>query len=180
MEKETEVKNELIEEPSVEMVNISKEEFEDITKALKEGHEKLVESTKINEELNNKYLRALADYQNLQRTSSIRVANSRLDERISVFKDIIPVLDTFENAISSEEVSDGIKLIYNQLKSVLEKYNIKEISSNIGEVFDDSIHEAIAAIPGEEDKKNTIVYVQSKGYKLDDSILRYAKVGVYV
>lgn len=180
MEKETEVKNELIEEPSVEMVNISKEEFEDIAKALKDGHDKLIESAKANEELNNKYLRALADYQNLQRTSSIRVANSRLDERISVFKDIIPILDTFENAMASEEVSDGIKLIYNQLKSVLEKYNIKEISSNTGEVFDDSIHEAIAAIPGEEDKKNTIAYVQIKGYRLDDNILRYSKVGVYV
>lgn len=127
---------------------------------------------------NEKYLRALADYQNLKRISDEKIANSKRDGKISVFKDLLPVLDNFEKAIEIGEVTDGIMLIYNGLKSIFNSNNIEVIDPKEGDIFDDSIYEAVAAIPGEN--KNTIVYTQSKGYKMNDVILRYAKVGVYV
>ena len=169
------------EAPKAEQVQmVSDELLESMQKALTTATDtinKLKESANTN---NDKYLRALADYQNLQKRTVVQVSNAKLDGKISLFKELIPVLDTFENAMNSEEVSEGVKLIYNQLKSVFTKNGVIEIPAEVGGSFDDSIHEAIAAIPVEEDKKNTIIYIQYKGYKLGDNILRYSKVGVGV
>ena len=49
-----------------------------------------------------------------------------------------------------------------------------------GDVFDDTIHEAVAAVPNSGNDKNTIIFTQFKGYKMGDTILRYAKVAVAV
>lgn len=169
------VKNEVPEEEvKEEMVTISKKELENAIQTIQN-------STASIKDLNDKYLRALADYQNLQRISSIRISNSKIDERVSLFKEFLPILDNFERALENENIDEGVNLIYKQFKDILSKYNIEEINPAIGDIFDDSIQEAVAAIPcTEEDKKNTIVYIQSKGYKLNDTILRYCKVGVYV
>ena len=129
---------------------------------------------------NDKYLRALADYQNLKRVSDVKISNAKDSGKIAVFKDLIPVMDNFEKAIDSGEVTEGIKLIYNNLKAVFNSNHVEIIEPNEGDVFNDTIHEAIAPVPGNEENKNTISFVQFKGYKLGDIILRYAKVGVYV
>ena len=129
---------------------------------------------------NEKYLRALADYQNLKRVSDIKISNAKDSGKISVFKELIPVMDNFEKAIASGEVTEGIELIYNNLKAVFNSNHVEIIDPKEGDNFDDTIHEAVAPVTGTDENRNTISFVQFKGYRLGDIVLRYAKVGVYV
>ena len=181
---------EFIEEQNVELTyNELREKYDELQsevseahKAIKEGNDLLLKQVKQIEELNDKYLRALADYQNLKRTSSITIADSKNSGKISVFKKLIPIMDTFERAVASGEVTEGVELIYNGLKSIFTSENIEVIDPKEGDEFNDSIHEAIAPVSrtSEEQIKNTIAFTQFKGYKLGNNIIRYANVGVYV
>ena len=157
-------------------------EVSEAHKAIKEGNDLLLKQVKQIEELNDKYLRALADYQNLKRNSSITIADSKNSGKISVFKNLIPIMDTFEKAVASGEVTEGVELIYNGLKSIFTSEGIEVIDPKEGDEFNDSIHEAIAPIArtSEGNIKNTIAFTQFKGYKLGNTVIRYAKVGVYV
>lgn len=163
-----------------ETVTISKTEFNEALQAIKASNEALLKSGEEKIELNNKYLRALADYQNLKRISDIKVANAKDSGKASVFKELIQIIDNFEKAIEADEVTEGVKLIYNGILSVLKNNNVEIINPAVGDEFDDTIHEAVAPVPGNEENKNKISFVQFKGYKMGEIILRYAKVGVYV
>lgn len=163
--------------PSYKELEQSLEETKKIVSLANDTIKKQIEE---NKDINDKYLRALADYQNLQRNSAITISKAKDAGKIAFIKDLLPVIDNFEKAFDNEEVSEGVKLIYNGLKSVLNSNSVQVIDPCKGDMFDDSIHEAIMAVPGVEDAKNTIVFTQLKGYKLGDNIIRYAKVGVYV
>ena len=157
-------------------------EMNETNKVLHESNDMIKKQIQTISDLNDKYLRALADYQNLKRTSSITIADSKNSGKVAVFKNLIPIMDNFEKAIESGEVTEGIKLIYNGLKSVFTSNEVEVIDPKEGDNFDDSIHEAIAPIArtSEENIKDTIAFTQFKGYKLGNTIIRYAKVGVYV
>lgn len=163
-----------------EVIPVAKEFMDTMQNALNTATKTLNKFKEDAAVANDKYLRALADYQNLKRVSDNKIATAKDSGKISVFKELIPIIDNFEKAIESEEVTEGVMLIYNGLKSVFNSNNIEVINPVEGEVFDDSIHEAVAPIPGTEEQKNTIAFTQFKGYRLGDTILRYAKVGVYV
>ena len=164
-----------------EIITVAKSEYDKILSTVQESRNLLIDAYKANKELNDKYLRALADYQNLQRISATRISNSKKDGKISVIRNLISIIDDFERAIDANEVTDGIKLIYDSFISILKNAGVETINPNIGDTFDDSIHDAVIPMTAtEENLKNTIAVVQQKGYKLEDSILRYAKVGVYV
>lgn len=148
--------------------------------AIHDGNKMLTEQIKTITDLNDKYLRALADYQNLQKRTVTQVSNSKLDGKISLLKDILPIIDDFEKAKDAGELSEGVEIIYNKFMNMLQTNNVEVINPKEGDAFDDTVEEAIAAIPNPEKEKNTVCYVQFKGYKIGDRIIRYAKVGVYV
>ncbi|MGY8950539.1 MAG: nucleotide exchange factor GrpE, partial [Flavobacteriales bacterium] len=118
---------------------------------------------------------------------NFRKRNAR--ERIELFstanKDImtalIPVLDNFERSITANNYSeeDGTVLIYNQLKTELEKKGLKEMENPTGKELDTEFHEAITNIPAPtEDMKGKVIDTVEKGYLLGDKVIRYAKVVV--
>ena len=148
--------------------------------AIKDSNDTILKSVKNAEEAHDKYLRALADYQNLQRISTERIANAKNDGKMVIIKNLLPIMDNFERAKEAGEVSEGVELVYNLFVSLLKDNNVEEINPNIGDIFDDHFHEAIAPITGNEENKNTIALIQQKGYKFNDKVIRYAKVGVYV
>ena len=90
--------------------------------------------------------------------------------------DIIPILDSFDMALSHAdgELKKGIEGIMNQLGSVLEKNGVKKFSP-LGEEFDPSRGQAIAMVPGEENK---VVEVIQAGYELSGKVIRPAMVKV--
>ena len=98
-----------------------------------------------------------------------------------IMTSLLPILDNFERAFKANkpEENDGYFLIYNQLKSELEKKGLKEIDDPIGKELDTDFHEAITKIPTENDKdKGKIVDVIEKGYLLSNKVIRYTKVVV--
>ena len=129
----------------------------------------------------DKNLRLFAEFDNFRK----RTAKERIELFSTASQDImtslLPILDNFERAFKANEPKeeDGMLLIYNQLKSELEKKGLKEIENPIGKDLDTDFHEAITKIPSEnDDQKGKIVDVIDKGYLLSSKVIRYAKVVV--
>lgn len=135
------------------------------------------------EELNDKYLRLYSEFDNYRRRTSKERIDLGKTASAEVITDLLPVLDDFERAIKSaaetqdcEAVKEGVNLIYNKFKGILEKKGVKAIDA-IGQEFNTDFHEAITYIPAPgEDLKNKIVDEVEKGYLLGDKVIRYSKV----
>lgn len=135
--------------------------------------------------LNDKYVRMYAEFDNYKR----RTTKERIDLLQTAGKDVIvsmlTVLDDFERATKAMEtatevapVKEGIELVHNKLKSLLNNKGLKEMESK-GKVFDVELHEAITNIPAPtEDLKGKVVDEVEKGYFLNDKVIRFAKVVV--
>ena len=129
----------------------------------------------------DKNLRLFAEFDNFRK----RTAKERIELFSTASQDImtslLPILDNFERAFKANKPKedDGILLIYNQLKTELEKKGLKEIENPIGKELDTDFHEAITKIPTENKKeKGKIVDVIEKGYLLSSKVIRYTKVVV--
>jgi molecular chaperone GrpE len=136
-------------------------------------------------ESKDKFLRLFAEFDNFKK----RTAKERIDFRATAGMDalqaFLPVMDDFdrakkvaENEDNNEEFSEGVKLVYQKLKSVLTSKGIKVMEST-GETFDPELHEAITEIPAPtEDMKGKIIDTIEQGYYLNGKIIRYARVVV--
>jgi molecular chaperone GrpE len=135
----------------------------------------------------DKYLRAHADFENAKKRLEKDKMNAVSYANESFAKDILAVLDSFDNALSSiesaeeenssevlEKMKEGVTLTYNQLKKILEKNQIKEIDCK-GE-FDPEVHQAIMQVESDEHESGDVVQVMQKGYTIKDRVLRPAMV----
>ena len=129
----------------------------------------------------DKNLRLFAEFDNFRkRTAKERIELFGIASQ-DIMTSLLPILDNFERAFKANkpEENDGYFLIYNQLKSELEKKGLKEIDDPIGKELDTDFHEAITKIPTQNDKeKGKIVDVIEKGYLLSNKVIRYTKVVV--
>jgi molecular chaperone GrpE len=135
------------------------------------------------DELNDKYLRLYSEFDNYRkRTHKERLDLSRTVSA-EVITELLPVMDDFERAIKStaetqdcNAVKEGVNLIFNKFKAILEKKGVKAIDA-IGKDFNTDFHEAITYIPAQSDElKNKIVDEVEKGYMLGEKVIRYSKV----
>lgn len=136
-------------------------------------------------ELKDKYLRLAAEFENYKR----RTVKEKLNMMGTAAKDtlsaLLPVMDDFDRAKknaedenSTEPFSEGVMMVYNKLTNTLQQKGMKPMEST-GEVFDPELHEAITEIPAPtEDMKGKVIDTVEKGYYLNDTILRHAKVVV--
>ena len=132
-------------------------------------------------ELNDKHLRLFAEFENFKK----RTAKERMDlyktAGESVLTALLPVLDDFERSIKAnqKQEDEGVVLIYNKLKSILETKGLKAMEDPIGQELNTDYHEAITNIPApSDDMKGKIIDVVEKGYFLNEKVIRYAKVVV--
>ena len=136
------------------------------------------------DELKDKYLRLIAEFDNYKK----RTARERIDLEQSAAKNtllkIIPSLDDFERAKkiaeednSPEPFSEGVKLVFNKLFSAVNSMGLKPIDST-GEVFNPELHEAITELDMGEKMSGKVIDTVERGYKLNDHIIKYAKVVV--
>ena len=132
------------------------------------------EADSAGKELENQLKRALADYQNLERrVNEERTLLSQLSSALVIEK-FLPVLDNLENA--QKHLNDeGLALVIKQFKDVLIAEGVEELEAE-GAEFDPNLHEAAEVVAGESD--NTVVKVFSKGYKINDKVIRPARVAV--
>ena len=137
------------------------------------------------EELKDKYLRAVAEFDNYKKRTLKEKAELILNGGEKTIVAILPVLDDMERAAASAEKTDDIKaleegweLIFKKLKKILEGMGVKEIETNDAD-FNVDFHEAIAMVPGMgDDKKGKVIDCVQTGYTLNDKVIRHAKVAV--
>ncbi len=134
----------------------------------------------------DRWLRSEAELDNVRKRArrDVSAAESRGVARLA--KELLPALDNLERALAAAEaqpenrdhhLTDGIRLVQNELLSALERVGIEQDSPK-GEPFDPHCHEALAQQPVEGAKSGTIVEVYSQGYRYRDDVLRPAKVVV--
>ena len=136
-------------------------------------------------EMNDRYMRLYAEFDNFRRRTQKEKVELMGTDSSGVLKDLIPVLDDFERAITYNEtaqeidsVKEGFGLIYSKYKLILESKGLKPMNSK-GQPFDSELHEAIANIPApSDDLKGKIIDDVEKGYLLNEKVVRFAKVVV--
>lgn len=136
------------------------------------------------EDLNNKYLRLAADFDNFRKRTIQEKEDLSKYAASEVLKKLTTVLDTFDRASEHlkdiedcKTVKDSYEVAYKQLLDVLKKCGLEEIEA-MGKVFNPNEHEAITQVPTNEMEPDTIAFVAQKGYKMADRVLRPALVGV--
>jgi len=133
------------------------------------------------DELNDRYKRVLAEFENYKKRSSKEretLYNSIVSDIVEVF---LPVVDNLENALKIEtqdvEYKKGIELILKQFKDILKTKGVEEIPA-MGETFDPSLHEAVSSIQDPEKSVQEIVQEYRKGYKIGSKVIRHSMVVV--
>jgi molecular chaperone GrpE len=155
------------------------------TRKKNKDEEKLNELGQKLEEINDKYLRLFSEFDNFRKRTQ--------KEKLELFKTasedvmiaLLPILDDFERALKASEENgadenfkEGISLIYNKLFKALNQKGLESLDS-MGKEFDTDFHEAITRIPVDDEKmKGKVMDVVEKGYKLNDKVIRFAKVVV--
>lgn len=136
------------------------------------------------EELNNKYIRLAADFDNFRKRTVQEKEDLSKYANADLLKKIITVLDTFDRAYehlkdidNCKTVKDSYEVAFKQLCETLKKIGLEEIEA-ANKPFNPQEHEAIAKVPSDELEPDTVAYVAQKGYKLADRVLRPALVGV--
>lgn len=161
-------------------------------KELAECRGKLEEKDKQAAQFKDKYLRAVADFQNLQTRTTKEVADAK-DYALTKFaKDLLESVDNFDRALTvvaedkrndpleHKEIIDlynGVKMTQQVFEKTLEKYGISKIDP-VGEKFDPNLHEATFQAPQPDKEAGTVFFVQQTGFLLNGRVLRAAKVGV--
>ena len=134
-----------------------------------------------NEELRDRYVRTLADFDNYRKRSEREKQDFFKYAMAGVLKDLLPVLDNFDRAMEHAEGEDdfhkGVALIYKQLFDVLKKHGVRVIDeANVH--FDPNIHEAVVTEEDPSVPSHTVTAILQKGYFLHDRLLRPALVKV--
>ena len=135
-------------------------------------------------ELNDKYLRLVAEFDNFRRrTAKERIEMSQTAGK-EVIIDLLDVLDDSERAQKQmestgdvQQIKEGIQLVFTKLRNTLSSKGLKAMEV-LNKDFNPDLHEAITEIDAGEEMKGKIVAEVQKGYYLNDKIIRFAKVVV--
>ena len=141
---------------------------------------------KINElaQMNDKYLRVLAEYDNYKKRTQKEKEAIYIDSVGETVTNLLPIIDNFERAISAFSEEDkqtdfykGVEMIYNQMLDSFSKLGVEPIKS-LGEEFNPELHNAVMHIEDESVADNTVVEEFQKGYVYREKVIRYSMVKV--
>ena len=184
-EKDIEVKDGNVEATATEGANEAEttDRNEEMTEENSDVNAKLEAAEKEIEQLRDRYLRTAAEFDNYKKRTLKEKAELLLNGSEKTVCAVLPVLDDFERALATDTgdaqaVRDGMQLIFNKFKKVLESIGVKKIETE-GQDFNVDYHEAVAMVPGMgDDKKGKIIDCVQTGYQLNDKVIRHAKVAV--
>ncbi len=136
-------------------------------------------------ELNDKYIRLYSEFDNYRKRTNREKVDIIVNANEDLLVELLPTMDDFERAIENNKSTDdiqvikeGFELIYNKFRSNLESKGLKQIQAK-GQPFDSELHEAIANVPAPDTKLvGCVVDDVTKGYFLNDKVIRHAKVVV--
>jgi molecular chaperone GrpE len=136
-------------------------------------------------EAKNQLLYKAAEFENYRKRTLKERAELILNGGEKVLTSILPILDDMERAIANGAKTDdpqvlreGMELIYQKFVKTLEAQGVTKIETKDAD-FDTDVHEAVAMVPGMgDDKKGKVIDCLQEGYKLNDKVIRHAKVAV--
>ena len=136
-------------------------------------------------ELKDKWLRSVAEFENYRKRTLKERAELILNGGEKFITAVLPILDDMERAIENgtktddpEVLREGMTLIHQKFMKVLEAQGVSRIDTDNAD-FDTDVHEAVAMVPGMgDDKKGKVIDCLQQGYKLNDKVIRHAKVAV--
>jgi len=134
------------------------------------------------EELMDKYLRALAEFDNFKKRTEKEKSGMYQNGACDAVITLLPVLDNFERALNSVDDKEssfykGTEMIFKQFLEALTKLGVESIDSK-GQLFDHNLHFAVAHIEDENLGENVVAEEMLKGYKLKDKVIRHSMVKV--
>ena len=145
--------------------------------------EQLEAAKKEVEQYKDKYLRAVAEFDNYRKRTLKEKAELLLNGSEKAVCAFLPILDDFERAIADKTedvnaIKEGMQIIFNKFNKTLESLGVKKIETE-GKDFDVDFHEAVAMVPGMgDDKKGKVIDCVQTGYQLNDKVICHAKVAV--
>ncbi|WP_256218886.1 nucleotide exchange factor GrpE [Prevotella aff. ruminicola Tc2-24] len=136
-------------------------------------------------ELKDKWLRSVAEFENYRKRTLKERTELILNGGEKFITAVLPILDDMERAIENgtktddpEVLREGMTLIHQKFMKVLEAQGVSRIDTDNAD-FDTDVHEAVAMVPGMgDDKKGKVIDCLQQGYKLNDKVIRHAKVAV--
>ena len=177
---QVEVEVEEVSEASNEILENDENSEDDELNLVKKQKE---ENIKLQEELDNtkdRLLRLTAEYDNYRKRTIKEKEGIYSDAYVDVLKEIVPILDNLERAITAdgniEDLKKGIEMTIKGCQDSFAKLGVEEIDTS-GE-FDPNVHNAVMHIEDENLGKNVIAEVFQKGYKKDEKIIRHTMVKV--
>lgn len=148
--------------------------------ALIEAEKKLAEKEAELADLNDRYLRLAAEYDNYRRRTAQEQERIYGDAYAAALSAMFPVVDNLERAAQysdGESVAKGVAMILKSVEDTLQKLGVTEIEA-LGKTFDPEYHNAVLHVDDDAFGESEIVEVLQKGYMKGDRILRYAMVKV--
>lgn len=135
-------------------------------------------------ESREKYLRALADFENYRRRVQQDISSARRSGAEQLMLDLLPVLDNFERALAASEsgpkgdsIRKGVELIHRQLTEALARHGLESFSC-LGQPFDPREAEAVSFVESDRHEPDTVVEEVCRGYRCEDRVLRPSRVVV--
>ena len=153
---------------------------------VEEAPQETIESVKAElEALKDKYLRAVAEFDNYKKRTLKEKTELILNGSEKTITAFLPILDDMERAIANADkatdlqaLEEGWELIFNKFVKVLNALGVKQIETTDAD-FNVDYHEAVAMVPGfGDDKKGKVIDCVQTGYTLNDKVIRHSKVAV--
>lgn len=157
-----------------------REENRKLTAKNKELGDSLEKAQKEHDELQDKYLRVCAEYDNFRKRTQKERDGIFTDAYSDALKEILPIFDNLERAAlytELDKLTEGLELIFKSAKEMLSKLGVEEFGA-VGDKFDPNIHNAVMHIDDDSVGEDEIIEVFQKGYKRGEKIIRHAMVKV--
>jgi len=137
------------------------------------------------QETKDKYLRLVAEFDNFRRRNAKENQELRKTAGKEIIESLLVVLDDtdraskqLEKSTDIESVREGISLVFNKLRNILQQKGLKAMDA-VNQPFDADLHEAITEIPApHKNMVGKVIDVVEPGYYLNDKLIRHAKVVV--
>lgn len=169
-----------------ETENMSDQDIENAEMSEIDRLAKELAEEKLNVEKEKKeYLFLMAEFDNFRKRTLKEKSDIIRNANEQSMKGLLPIVDDFERGLDATKdvddpnaIREGMEIIYNKLVKYLEQNGVKAMESN-GADFDPDMHEAIAMVPVEDQNlKGKVIDTPTKGYTINDKVLRHAKVAV--
>ena len=139
------------------------------------------------DDANSRLVRSQAELDNFRKRSRREMEDQRRYAQFPIVSDLLTVVDNLERAIQvtgqaekdkQQGLQEGVHLVTDQLKSILERHHCQMIKVREGDVFDPNCHEAISQQPSKDHPAGSVLFVTQTGYQLHERIVRPAQVVV--